>query len=106
MGCLSDFGIKFGNNNQNSYLNRYEAQKQRANQIVEKLRPKINEYILKRDSQTPHVVAHGNYCNNPCYEFNLNLINDYRKYKGKVLMEFENEYTTKQQILENGEIVQ
>ena len=103
MGCLSDFGINFGNNNQNSNLNRYEAQKQHANQIVEKLRPKINEYILKRDSQTPRVIAKGNYCNNPCYEFNLNLFKTCPKCKGAVVEDYENEYTIKN-VLNNNQL--
>lgn len=94
MGCLSDFGINFGNNNKYSHLNQLEELKQQhANQIVEKLRPKINEYIQKRDSQTPRVIAQGNYCNNPCYEFNLNLFKTCPKCKGAVVEDYENEYT-------------
>lgn len=98
MGCLADFGIKFGNNN-----NSYEARKQQINQIIEKLRPKVDEYIQKRDSQTPRVIAKGNYCNNPCYEFNLTLFNTCPKCKGAVVEDYENDYTT-QNVVSNGQV--
>ena len=67
-----------------------------------KLTAKLNELIARRDSQTPRVIAKGNYCSNPCYEFNLNLVNECPKCKGKVIMEYENEYTIKKDYNREG----
>ena len=67
-----------------------------------KLTAKLNELIARRDSQTPRVIAKGNYCSNPCYEFNLNLVNECPKCKGKVVMEYENEFTIKKEYDSDG----
>ena len=72
------------------------------NVALQKLRAKLKELIAKRDSQTPRVIAKGNYCSNPCYEFNLNLVNECPKCKGKVVMEYENEFTIKKEYDSDG----
>ena len=85
MGCSNDLGTKGPENNDNEVEEK----------AVAKLSSILNQLIEKRDSQTPKEVATGNYCKNPCYEFNLNLINECPKCKGKVVMDFENEFTTR-----------
>jgi hypothetical protein len=64
-----------------------------AGMALQKLATKLAELIAKRDAQTPREIAKGNYCSNPCYEFNLNLLEECPKCKGKVIMEYENEFT-------------
>ena len=65
--------------------NTTEGEKSGTNDMaaaLPKLTAKLNELIARRDSQTPRVIAKGNYCSNPCYEFNLNLVNECPKCKG------------------------
>jgi len=94
MGCFNGFGTK-----EPGAQGSNDDAKEKA---FEKLSPILDQLITKRDSQTPREVAHGNYCKNPCYEFNLNLINSCPKCKGKVVMEYENEYTTQIAYDQNG----
>jgi uncharacterized protein YbaR (Trm112 family) len=63
-----------------------------AGVALQKLSTKLAELIAKRDAQTPREVAKGNYCSNPCYEFNSNLTEECPKCKGQVVMEYENEF--------------
>ena len=64
-----------------------------AGMALQKLATKLAELIANRDAQTPREISKGNYCSNPCYEFNLNLLEECPKCKGEVIMEYENEFT-------------
>ena len=124
MGCLDDFGYDGIIENNENMRGAYVFVSQNLNvegnaapnleekyddnveeKAAEKLAIIIERLIKKRDSQTPREVAHGNYCKNPCYEFNLNLINVCPKCKGKVVMEYENEYTITKDRDKNGNII-
>ena len=112
MGCLSDSKTVAGGGAGNSgvpaafqkvsvKLEKLMA-KRAASAAFQKLSAKLEELIAKRDAQTPRVIAKGNYCSNPCYEFNLNLISKCPKCKGKVVMEYENEFTIKKEYDSDG----
>lgn len=99
MGCLSSFSL---NSNENEGNTAGTTPQQNNNNAAGKLATILERLISIRDSQTPREVAHGNYCKNPCYEFNLNLIYECPKCKGEVVMEYENEYTIKKDYDRNG----
>lgn len=58
-----------------------------------KLKLKICELVEKMNEAEPNIVAEGDYCSYPCYEYNRNLINNCPKCGGKVIMDIENPYT-------------
>ena len=95
MGCLSDSKTTSGGAAGGAVTNT-------AGVALQKLSTKLAELIAKRDAQTPREVAKGNYCSNPCYEFNLNLIEECPKCKGAVVMEYENEFTEKEDYTRDG----
>lgn len=101
MGCLSDLG--FNNFGRGGTAGRSGGNSNNAaSQAVIKFKQILARLIAKRDASTPKVVASGNYCKNPCYEFNLNLVEECPKCKGAVVMEYENEYTTTQEYNRDG----
>ncbi len=63
----------------------------------EKLSPLLNEKIKelckKREEAKPEIIATGNFCKNPCYEYNQKIIKNCPKCGGKVERNFENGHT-------------
>ena len=51
--------------------------------------------IGKREKITPEIIATGNCCNNPCYEYQSKLFSTCPKCGGKVNKDYENGYTVK-----------
>ena len=60
-------------------------------QIVPKLKAKIDELSLKQSSKIVEIGT-GNSCNNPCYQYNLELTKVCPKCGGKVESDYENDY--------------
>ena len=60
-------------------------------QIVDKLKAKIDELSLKQSSKIVEIGT-GNSCNNPCYQYNLELTKVCPKCGGKVESDYENDY--------------
>ena len=59
----------------------------------DKLKKKVDELIEKMNKAEPQIIAEGNYCSNPCYEYNKNLQESCPKCGGKVITKEENKYT-------------
>ena len=57
------------------------------------LKAKIDELIEKRNKAKPVVIARGNCCRNPCYEYHPSLITECPECGGKVEESYENGYT-------------
>ena len=55
-----------------------------------KLKTKIDELMVKMNQAEPNIIAEGNYCSNPCYEYNENLKGTCPKCGGKVTAKEEN----------------
>lgn len=57
------------------------------------LKPKIDQLMKKMNFSEPQVIATGNVCKNPCYEYNSRIVNMCPKCGGFVKDEPENGYT-------------
>ena len=67
-----------------------QEKKQKEMQLLKTLNLKVRALIEKRESQKPRIIGYGNYCKNPCYEFNLSLFEKCPKCEGKITKEYEN----------------
>ena len=59
--------------------------------VTPKFKKKMEELISKRENSKPRIIAEGNYCKKPCYEYNTNLLETCPKCGGIVLNRIENE---------------
>ena len=59
--------------------------------LAPKLKNKIQELIKKMNEAKPNVIGEGDYCSNPCYEYNQNIIGTCPKCNGKAMAKIENE---------------
>ena len=66
------------------------------------LKAKIDELIEKRNKSKPVVIARGNCCRNPCYEYNPSLITECPECGGKVEESYENGYTVERRFDDLG----
>ena len=57
-----------------------------------KLKKKVDELIVKMNQAKPNIIAEGDYCSYPCYEYNENLKENCPKCEGRVICEEENKY--------------
>jgi uncharacterized protein YbaR (Trm112 family) len=99
MGCLAD-------SNTRNDLGGGGVVNNMGALALQKLSTKLAELTAKRDEQTPKEIAKGNYCSNPCYEFNMTLTEECPKCKGAVVMEYENEFTKKQEYNSEGKLIE
>lgn len=104
MGCLSDFNFENFGRGGTAGKSAGNKDDNVGAQAIQKFYQILTRLIDKRDASTPKVIASGNYCKNPCYEFNLNLVSECPKCKGAVVMEYENDYTTTQAYDKNGHL--
>ena len=72
-------------------LKKIDEENQR---IVPVIRAKIDDLMLKQSSKIVEIGT-GNSCNNPCYQYNLELTKTCPKCGGKVEVNYENDYTIK-----------
>lgn len=120
MGCLSDFNIlgqggnsmyfKYKkeidalNNSKDTILNSLYGKaifKNRTDEIeniikenkrlAPLLQAKIKELMGKMNKSKPEIIAKGDYCNNPCYEYNTDIVNHCPKCNGSIKDNIENE---------------
>jgi hypothetical protein len=59
--------------------------------LSQKLKIKIEELKKKMNEAEPHIIAEGDYCSNPCYEYNKNIIEHCPKCGGRAIANIENE---------------
>ena len=59
--------------------------------VTPKFKKKMEELISKRESTKPRIIAEGNYCSKPCYEYNTNILDTCPKCGGVVQNSVENE---------------
>ena len=76
-----------------------QEKKQKEMQLLKTLNLKVRILIEKRESQKPRIIGYGNYCKNPCYEFNLSLFEKCPKCEGKITKEYENPFPSKQDMI-------
>ncbi len=69
-------------------LKKIDEENQR---IVPVIRAKIDDLMLKQSSKIVEIGT-GNSCNNPCYQYNLELTKVCPKCGGKVESDYENDY--------------
>ena len=72
----------------------FNPTKEENNKAREEMKGILDELILRSKNLNKKVIiGTGNSCNNPCYLYNTNLINNCPKCNGKVEEDFENGYT-------------
>ena len=81
-------------NNEKLNLEILKKIKEENDKAREEMKGILDELILRSKNLNKKVIiGTGNSCNNPCYLYNTNLINNCPKCNGKVEEDFENGYT-------------
>ena len=79
----------FNNINQKRYDESNKILEQNE-QLYPLLLEKIKELCKKREEAKPEIIATGNFCKNPCYEYNQKIIKNCPKCGGKIERNYEN----------------
>jgi hypothetical protein len=94
LDSINPLTLKLCNNINKKKYDEFNKIMEQNEKLSPLLHEKIKELCQKRDEAKPEVIATGNCCQNPCYEYNSKIIKNCPKCGGNVERSFENGCTT------------